>query len=106
MATQTMRVTFTRTSTDVIYPWQAESPYYTECAEQIGNHDAYLAANYGVTKGENVIVSDLEMYVDYTFPSRASFADYIENYYNDPAVYGEKSVPDIPGLSRSTDTEV
>lgn len=97
-----MRESFTRTDTSVIYPWDEASPYYTECQEQVNAHNSYIESNYGATIGPWVEVSDLEGYQNFIFPTDQAWVEYIDNYYNDPAAYGDISVPEIPGLSRST----
>ncbi len=97
-----MRESFTRTDTSVIYPWNAASPHYTDCQEQINAHNSYIESTFGATIGPFVEVSDLEVYQNFVFPTDQAWVDYIDNFYNDPTAYGERSVPEIPGLSRST----
>ena len=97
-----MRESFTRTDTSVIYPWDEASPHYADCQEQVNAHNSYIESNYGATIGPFVEISDLEVYQDFTFATDQAWVEYIDNFYNDPNVYGDSSVPVIPGLSRST----
>jgi hypothetical protein len=86
----------------VIYPWDPASPHYTECTDSYTAHNNYITTAFGVTINPWVEISDLEGYQDFVFPTDQAWVDYINNFYNDPSLYGEKSVPDVPGLSRST----
>ena len=96
-----IRQSFSRTDTSVIYPWDPASPHYTECTESFEAHNNYITSAFGVTIDPWVEVSDLEGYQDYTFPTDQLFIEYINTYYNSN-LYGEKSVPDVAGLTRST----
>ena len=98
-----MRQSFTRTDTSVIYPWNPASPYHTACTEAYEAHENYIKAAFGATIDPWVDISDLEGYQDFVFPTDQAWVDYIDNFYNDPDAYGEKSVPEIPGLTRSTE---
>ena len=97
-----MRESFTRTDTSVIYPWDEASPHYADCQEQVNAHNSYIESNYGATIGPFVEISDLEGYQEFTFATDQLWVEYINDYFNNGSLYGDKSVPDVPGLSRST----
>ena len=89
----TMRLNYTRVSSDITWQWEDAAVTNAIDAEQ-----TFCESNYSMTIGPVVTVSDLEQYQDFTFPTTTDFENYI-NHYNDPDFTAP--VPPKAGISSS-----
>lgn len=75
----TMRITYTRISSDVAWQWDESS-----VRNAIDVEETFCKNNYSMTVDPVVTVSDLEQYQDYNFPTTTDFNEYL-SHYDDPS---------------------
>ena len=99
------RSTFSRASTDIVWPWDvtgepgsATGDYGNSIRSRIEERKTYVTDNFGATMSFGN-VSDLEVYVDVSFPDQESFDNYTDWVNTDPDWY--PAVPSSFGLTKS-----
>lgn len=101
-----MRITYTRESTDVTWPWEvtgdpgsAEQVWGDDVRQRMRDTKALFLNSYGATNSGLVTESDLVVYTDTTFPDTDSMNAY-EDYVNTDPDW----VPAVPSTFQMTKT--
>ena len=99
------RSTFSRASTDIEWPWDitgepgsAIQDYGDSVRARIEERKTYVTDTFGATLSFSD-VSDLEVYVEVTFPDQESFDNYTDYVNTDPDWF--PAVPSSFGLTKS-----
>lgn len=98
---------FSRTDTDIEWPWEvtgddgsAIKDWGDSVRARIDSAKQHLVDNYGATYSE-VVVDDLNCYLEVTFPDRDTYDSYLDYVNTDPDFV--PAVPSIFGLTKSVE---
>jgi hypothetical protein len=105
-----MRLHYVRESTEVEWPWEvtgdpgsALEDWGNLIRERIDNYKLLLASDFNATVDPWVVVSDLAVYVDVTFPDQARMDAYGDFVNTDPDWM--PSIPSTFGLKKTVEVD-